>query len=56
MWPVSHSLAVLKGVKLILTGGHISLRVAFKGSNVILGLCTYNCSLTRGTELGTAAG
>ena len=28
-----------KAVKLILTSGHISLAVAFKGPNVILGLC-----------------
>ena len=27
-----------KGVKLIFTGGHIGLTVAFKGPNVILGL------------------
>ena len=35
-------------------GGHISLTVAFKGPNVILGLYKYNYSLTRGKELGTA--
>ena len=46
-----------RGVKLIFTGGHVSLVVAFKGLNIILGL--YKCinySLTRGKELGTAAG
>ena len=37
-------------------GGHISLTVAFKGPNVMLGLCKYNYSLTRGKELGIAAG
>ena len=40
-----------RGVKLIFTGGHISLSVAFKGLDVILGL--YKCGLTRGEELGT---
>ena len=42
------------GVKVIFTGGHISLAVAFKGLNVILGLYKYNDSLTRGKELGAA--
>ena len=36
--------------------GHISLAVAFKGLNVILGLCECNCSLTVKRELGAAAG
>ena len=45
-----------RGVKLIFTGGHISLAVAFKGPNVILGLYTCNYSLTRGKELIAAAG
>ena len=45
-----------RGVKLIFTRGHISLVVAFKGLNVILGLYKCNYSLTRGKELGTAAG
>ena len=36
--------------------GHISLVVAFKGPNVILGLFKCNYSLTRGKELGAAAG
>ena len=45
----------LRGVKLIFTGGHISLVVAFKGPNVILGLYKCNYSLTRGKELGAAA-
>ena len=40
--------AILQGrsVKLIFTGGRISLTVAFKGPNVILGLYKCNCSLT----------
>ena len=37
-------------------GGHVSLAVAFKGPNVILGLCTCNCSFTRGKELSAAPG
>ena len=45
-----------RGVKLIFTRGHISLSVAFKGLNIILGLYKCNCSLTRGKELGAAAG
>ena len=44
-----------RGVKLIFTRGHISLTVAFKGPNVILGLYECNYFLTRGRELGTAA-
>ena len=44
------------GVKLIFTGDHISLVVAFKGPNVILGLYKCNYSLTRGKELGAASG
>ena len=44
-----------KGIKFIFTGGHISLTVAFKGPNVILGLYKYY-SLPRGKELGAAAG
>ena len=43
-------------VKLTVTRGHISLAVAFKGPNIILGLCKCNYSLTRGQELSTAAG
>ena len=35
-----------QGVKLIFTGGHIGLAVAFKGPNVILGLYKCNYSLT----------
>ena len=46
----------LSGVSLIFTGGHISFTVAFTGPNVILGLYTCNYSLTRGRELGAAAG
>ena len=46
----------IRGVKFIFTGDHISLKVAFKGSNVILGLYKCNYSLTRGKELGAAAG
>ena len=44
------------GVKLISTRGHISLAVAFKGLNAILGLYKCNYSLTRGKELGAATG
>ena len=43
-------------MKLIFTGGHISLEVAFKWPNVILKLYKCNYSLTRGKELGTATG
>ena len=32
----------MRGVKLIFTGGHISLSVAFKGPNVILEQYKYN--------------
>ena len=39
------SLIYIRGVKLIFTGGHISLEVAFKGPNVILGLYKCNYSL-----------
>ena len=35
-----------RGVTLTFTGGHISLAVAFKGPNVILGLYKCNYSLT----------
>ena len=45
-----------RGVKLIFTRGHISLAVAFKGPNVILGLYKCNYSLTRGKELGLPLG
>ena len=45
-----------RGVKLIFTGGHISLEVDYKGLNVILGLYICNYSLTRDKELGAAAG
>ena len=44
------------GVKLIFTRGHISFTIAFRGLDVILGLYTCNYSLTRGKELGAAAG
>ena len=40
-----------RGVKLIVTGA----TSAFKGPNVILGLCKCNYSLTKGKELGAAA-
>ena len=45
-----------RGVKLIFTGGLISLEVAFKGPNVILGLykCNYSSTVKRG--LSAAAG
>ena len=51
----SNRILYYRGVKLIFTRGHISLAVAFKGPNVILGLYTWNYSLTRGKELGAAA-
>ena len=35
-------------IKLVFTGSRISLEVAFKGLNVILGLYKCNYSLTRG--------
>ena len=54
-FPHQHFLLV-RGVKLIVTRGHISLEVAFKGPYIILGLYECNYSLTRGKELGTAAG
>ena len=40
-----------RAVKLIFTGGHISLTVAFKGPKVILGLYKCNYCLARGKEL-----
>ena len=40
-----------QSVKLIFTRGHISLEVAFKGPNVILGLYKCNYSLTVKQEL-----
>ena len=45
-----------RGVKLIFMRGHISLMVAFKEPNVILGLHKCNYSLTRDKEFSTAAG
>ena len=45
-----------RGVKLIFNGGHISLAIAFKGPNVILGLYKCNYSLTRGKELALPPG
>ena len=47
---------LIRGVKLTFTGGRISLKVAFKGPNVILGLNKHNYSLTRGKGLSAAAG
>ena len=47
----SHRILYIRGVKLIFTGGHIHLMVAFKEPNVILGLYKCNYSLTRGKEL-----
>ena len=46
----------VRGVKLIFTGGHMSLGVAFKGPNIILGLYKRNYSLTGKWELSAAAG
>ena len=51
-----HHTPYTRGVKLIFTGGHIILVVAFKGPKVILGLYKCNHSLTRGKELSAAAG
>ena len=45
-----------RGVKLIFTGGHISLAVAFKWPNVTLGVDKCNYSLTVKRELCAAAG
>ena len=45
-----------RGVKFIFTRGQISLAIAFKGPNVILGLYKCNYSLTRGKELGADTG
>ena len=45
-----------RGIKLIFTRGHISLTVAFKGLNIILGLHKCNYFLTRGKEFSAAAG
>ena len=42
-----------RGVKLIVTGGHICLAIAFKGPNVILELYKYNYSFTVNRELST---
>ena len=56
VWPtkVGHGL-LCRGVKLIFTGGHISLVAAFKGPNVIfLGLYECNYSLTVKRELSAA--
>ena len=43
-----------RGVKLIFTRDHISLVVAFKRPNIILGLYKCNYSSTRGKELSAA--
>ena len=43
-------------VKCIFTGGHISLVVALKGPNVVLGLYKCNYSLTVKQDLHTATG
>ena len=51
VWQVSRS-----GVSNFFIGGHISLAVAFKGPNVILGLYKCDYSLTAKEELGSAAG
>ena len=51
---VATPLIIAGGVKLIFTGGHVSLAVASKGPNIILGLCTCNYSLTKGKKLGGA--
>ena len=45
-----------RGITFIFTGAHISLAVAFKGPNVILGLYKCNYTLTVKRELSTATG
>ena len=50
------SLALGQGCQTHFHQGHISLAVAFKGLNIILGLYQFNYSLTVKRELGTAAG
>ena len=45
-----------RSVTFIFTRDHISLAVAFKGPNVILGLYKCNYSVTVKQELGAAAG
>ena len=52
----SFSIFYPRGVKLIFTGGHISLVVAFNEPSIILGLYKCNYSLTVKQELGAAAG
>ena len=51
-----HFYGLIRDVKLIFTGGHSSLEVAFKGPNGILGLYKCNYSLTIKRELGAAPG
>ena len=51
-----HFYGLIRDVKLIFTGGHSSLEVAFKGPNGILGLYKSNCSSARVKELGAATG
>ena len=53
--PFSEQIAVDQGCHTHFPRGHISLGVAFKGPNVILGLCKCNYSLARGKELSGAA-
>ena len=53
---VADSVDLSRSVKLIFTRGHISLEVAFKGPNVMLGLYKCNYSLTVKWELGSAIG
>ena len=45
VWSVADSRSI-RGVKLIFTRGQISLEVAFKGLNIILGLYKCNYSVT----------
>ena len=51
---ISGGMIYARGVKLIFNGGHISLAIAFKGPDIILGLYKCNYSLSRGKELGAA--
>ena len=56
IYRLSRGLTVFRDVKLIFTGGHISLAIAFKELNVILGLYKCNYSSTIKQELSAVAG
>ena len=55
-WQKPEWIYYIRVVTLIFTRGRISLSVAFKGPNVIVGLCTCNYSSTVKQELSAAAG